>query len=103
MFAIFQSIKSISTDQFTQITDKNIQLLDVRSPQEYRSGHIQQAINVPSQKIDTYRGKKVPHYLICQSGIRSKKAAKYLKKKGYEVINIRGGMNQWTGKKVGGK
>lgn len=37
-------------------------------------------------------------YVICHSGVRSKMAAKKLKKKGYDVINVRGGMSAWTGK-----
>lgn len=41
--------------------------------------------------------------MICQSGMRSRQAAKILTKKGYQVTNVRGGMNQWTGKTVGGK
>ncbi|WP_371259111.1 rhodanese-like domain-containing protein, partial [Streptococcus cristatus] len=37
---------------------------------------------------------------ICHSGVRSKLAAKKLKKKGYDVINVRGGMSAWTGKVI---
>ncbi|MGO1747112.1 rhodanese-like domain-containing protein, partial [Alkalibacterium gilvum] len=37
------------------------------------------------------------------SGMRSKRAAKVLQKKDYQVINVRGGMNQWNGKVRGGK
>ncbi|MGM0124773.1 hypothetical protein IGI37_002167 [Enterococcus sp. AZ194] len=81
MFSLFQPIKSISTTQFAQIIDKNSQLLDIRTPLEYRSGHIQRSINVPLQKINTYKGKKVLHYLICQSGGRSRHTAKIVKKK----------------------
>ena len=36
-------------------------------------------------------------YVICHSGVRSKMAAKKLKKKGYDVINVRGGMSAWPG------
>jgi len=39
-------------------------------------------------------------YVICHSGVRSKLAAKKLKKNGYDVINVRGGMSAWTGKVI---
>ncbi len=39
-------------------------------------------------------------YVICHSGVRSKMAAKKLKKKGYDVVNVQGGMSAWTGKVV---
>jgi rhodanese-related sulfurtransferase len=35
--------------------------------------------------------------------MRSKQAAKILNKKGFDVINVRGGMNQWRGTTKGGK
>lgn len=104
MFSFFQPVKSISTNQLAELAEKNSRIIDVRTPQEYRSGHIRQALSVPLSKIDTYRGKKEETvYLICQSGMRSKQAAKQLKKLGYDVVNVRGGMNQWSGKKIGGR
>lgn len=104
LFSFLQPVKSISTKELADLSEKNSRILDVRTPQEYRAGHIKQALNVPLAKIDTYRGKKEEVvYVICQSGMRSKQAAKQLKKNGYEVINVRGGMNQWSGKKVGGR
>ncbi len=39
-------------------------------------------------------------YVICQSGARSKLAAKKLKHQGYNAINVQGGMNTWRGKIV---
>ena len=104
MFGLFQTIPSITTTALEAELTKNFTILDVRNPSEYRSGHIAKAINVPLNKISGYKGaKETPIYLICQSGMRSKKAAKILQKKGYSVVNIRGGMSQWTGQIRGGK
>lgn len=67
-------------------------------------GHIRQAKNIPLQRILSFKGKQeAPVYVICQSGMRSKQATKELKKMGYDVINVRGGMNQWFEPTVGGK
>ncbi|MBO0477174.1 rhodanese-like domain-containing protein [Vagococcus sp. DIV0080] len=97
MFSLFSKIPSVSTKELETRLDKKIVLLDVRTPAEFKGGHIPQAINKPLNKMNTYQGKEKEVYLICQSGMRSKKAAKTLKNKGYDVINVRGGMSQWSG------
>ncbi|MEY8445655.1 rhodanese-like domain-containing protein [Enterococcus ratti] len=101
---LFQTIKSISTTELKGKLHASIQLIDVRTPAEYQQGHIKQAKNIPLQQIMSFKGKQEePVYLICQSGMRSKQASKILKKMGYEVINVRGGMNQWIEPTIGGK
>jgi len=70
-------------------------IIDVRSPQEYREGHIQQAVNIPleliSKNADKIRKMDKPVITCCQSGARSGRAASRLKRKGIpEVINGRG-------------
>ncbi|MFV0557560.1 MAG: rhodanese-like domain-containing protein [Enterococcus sp.] len=104
MFGLFNTTPSITTNAFTDKLTQNVILLDVRTSQEYRTGHIANAQNIPLNKITTYQGnKEEPIYLICQSGMRSKQAVKTLKKNGYHAINVRGGMNAWTGPTRGGK
>ena len=101
---LFQPTKSISTTELKKKLKNPIQLIDVRTPMEYRGGHIKQAINIPLQRIVSFKGKQSePVYVICQSGMRSKQASKELKKMGYDVMNVRGGMNQWFEPTVGGK
>lgn len=97
MFNCFNKLPTISTQELENKIVERIVLLDVRTPQEYKKGHIHQAINKPLDNINTYNGKENKIYVICQSGMRSKKAAKILKNKGYDVCNIRGGMSQWSG------
>ena len=67
-------------------------IIDVRTPQEYRSGHIQGARNIPLDTIQNFKTNDTV-YVICQSGSRSKAAVKYLRKKGVDAINIQGGLN----------
>ena len=58
-------------------------LLDVRTPQEYREGHIPGSINIPLQQldkaIDAYENKDVPLFVYCHSGARSRQAAAFWK------------------------
>ena len=99
MFHLFTKIDSISTSELEAKLKEPIQLLDVRTPTEFRRGHIKNAKNVPLTEIGSYKPTtKETLYVICHSGVRSKMAAKKLKKKGYDVINVRGGMRAWTGK-----
>lgn len=98
----FKRTPTISTNELErQLSDKP-QIIDVREPSEFRAGHIPGAKNVPLGKVDRYTPKGRT-YVICQSGIRSKRAAKVLLKQGHDVINVRGGMMSWTGAKRGGK
>lgn len=98
MFTLFKRIPSISTRELQDKGIQKLELLDVRTPSEYRSGHISKAKNVPLNKVENYTGAgKDELYVICQSGMRSKQAVRKLRKNGYHAINVRGGMNQWAG------
>lgn len=92
--------KSITTTELENILSKEkITLLDVRSTQEYQSGYIKDSKNIPLQNIGRYQSdKSKPIYIICKSGIRSKFAARTLRQKGYETINVTGGMMSYKGK-----
>ncbi|PRY82297.1 rhodanese-like domain-containing protein [Alkalibacterium olivapovliticus] len=103
MFGLFKSIPSVNTAQLEAELRNKPMILDVRTPGEYRVGHIPGAKNVPLNTIEQYQGKKQAKlYVVCQSGMRSKRVASSLKKKGYEVVNVRGGMSQWSGHVRGG-
>lgn len=77
-------------------------LLDVRTPQEYRKGHIPGSKNVALQTIDKVtsivKNKETPLYVYCYSGSRSSQAVRMLQRMGYtNVINI-GGIASYSGK-----
>jgi rhodanese-related sulfurtransferase len=75
-------------------------LLDVRTPAEYKQGHISGAELIPLDEISTQQS-KIPKnrevVCICASGSRSSHAAQQLSALGYQVSNLRGGMNRWMG------
>ncbi|WP_309386778.1 rhodanese-like domain-containing protein [Cerasicoccus frondis] len=80
-------------------------LIDVRSPGEYRSGHIPGASNYPIDRFTETEVKQLHHAangrrvcLICQSGVRSKRAFAIWKSTGLDnVVELEGGMNRWPG------
>lgn len=82
------------------ISDSRVLVLDVRSPKEFKQGSLAQAININwndtmlfkenVEKLDKSR----PMYIFCQSGIRSAKAAAYLRERGFTVFELEGGLQK---------
>ena len=71
-------------------------IIDVREATEFHQVHIEGAQNLPlSSLADTYEvlDKNQTYYVICKSGIRSAHACQFLEEKGYDVINVPGGMD----------
>ena len=77
-------------------------LLDVRSPQEYREGHIPGSQNVPLQQLD--KVEEVTDnidtilYVYCHSGARSRQAVSLLQAMGYTNVHNIGGIAAYSGK-----
>ncbi len=99
-----QTKTSLTADEFEKAihAKDSIQLLDVRTPGEYGSGHIANALqadwNDPSEfnRRITYIDKKKPIYVYCLGGGRSAAAAKSMRAMGYEnVYELKGGINAW--------
>ncbi len=84
-------------------TDKAV-LLDVRTAEEYREGHIEGSINLPLQAIagigNKVADKNVPIFVHCLSGGRSASAASALKNMGYSNVKNIGGIGNYKGKIV---
>lgn len=81
-------------------SDDNALLIDVREFFEYKKSRIKDAVNVPSSgnlefASDTL-GKENALYLYCTSGFRSKRAASFFGKHGFdEVYSLDGGITRW--------
>lgn len=77
-------------------------LLDVRSEEEYLSGHIPQAVNIPLDKISNVQDVVKSHdsaiFVYCLRGTRSLKAAGVLRKLGYTNVKSIGGIASYKGK-----
>lgn len=78
----------------TLFNNENVTMLDVRTSEEFNSGHIEGFKNIP---VDELRErleeieKNKPVYLICQSGLRSYIASRILEGNGFETYNFSGG------------
>ncbi len=104
-------IENVSATRAYEIINANkdnseFNILDIRTPQEYQSGHIANSINLDyyatdfESKIDSIDKGKT--YLIyCRSGNRSGRAVTLMKQKGFSrVYNMAKGINDWQNNKL---
>ena len=110
LFGQTNDFKIVDANEFAKyIQDKNVTVLDVRTPSEHAEGYIPgtdfniDVLEDSYTKIATEKlPKDKPVALYCRSGNRSKKAAKILSDKGYKVVELGTGFRGWVaaGKKV---
>jgi len=93
---------TISPQQLLNLhhSDKGVELIDVRTPVEYREVHVSFARNVPLDRLDavelTAGRNGSPLYVICRSGSRGQQACENLSAAGYtNVVNVEGGTQAW--------
>jgi rhodanese-related sulfurtransferase len=106
LFKQFAPIKGLKVLKDQEFRDKmkasNSFLIDVREPHEYKTGYIAGAKNMPLSQFKKHV-ETIPKdkgiFLYCQSGMRSKKAARILNTNGFsELSHLQGGLLSWTGK-----
>lgn len=96
-------IMSITPDEAYRIISEGIDhfLLDVRTPEEYREGHIEGATLIPVQELEN-RLAEIPVdkqiIVYCRSGNRSRTAANILLENGFGMVYDMGGINSWIEK-----
>jgi len=91
-----EQVKQLPIEEFSTEDLKNAELVDVRTPEEYLEGHMDDAINIDwydpefiSKFSELPKDKTV--YIYCKKGGRSAKAAKVLDSIGYTVVDLLGG------------
>lgn len=100
--------KSVSPTTFNQQikSSGNPVILDVRTQEEFNTGHIQSAINLDYYEDEFKSGvaklsKDKSYFVYCETGGRSASAAKYMRKEGFRnVVELDGGMSAWVDAKL---
>lgn len=104
---ILADFKTIDAKQALYLleNDDNVTLLDVRTIEEYKSGHLRDATLIPVQALGDNLGmlkqdknKKIIVY--CRTGSRSVSASRILGKNGFTPLNVKGGIIQLMGAKA---
>lgn len=103
MSAFFKrtSVDSIYVDGLDSLIG-TIELIDIRESYEFKTGSIKTATNIPMGELlnspEKYLSKDKKYYIMCQAGGRSRRCTEALANKGYNVVNILGGMGAYKGK-----
>lgn len=115
IFLLLQDLLSNSFNKFesvspliavTKMNSDNTKVLDIRDANEFVKSHIENAINLPLDKLEERissleKHKNQPLIVVCQTGARSVSACKILTKAGFEqVFNLNGGMQSWEDNKL---
>ncbi len=97
---MFQLISIRQLEQYLE-ENRDFVLLDVRSLEEFRAGHLKHAVNIPMeelglrvQNLDRSR----PVVVYCRSGSSSMMAARYMDRLGYTVSSLVGGLSRYHGR-----
>lgn len=104
MFGFLKKVdeKVINVNDIDSLIGK-IDLIDIREDYEYRGGSIKSAKNIPMGKLlenpDKYMEKAKEYYIVCQSGGRSSRACSMLRRQGFDVVNVSGGVGSYAGSK----
>lgn len=97
-----KGVRNISISELkNEIRDNNKLFVDVRTPSEFKGNHIKGFRNIPlhqlAERAEKELAKEKEVIVICQSGMRSQKASKLLKKMGYtKLTNVKSGMSAWS-------
>lgn len=98
------TMKTISPRQLADLNLDKLEIIDVRTPVEFREFHATTARNIPLDRLDPDEVMQQRNgsadeqlYVICRSGARGAKAQKMFQDAGYEsVVNIEGGAEAWA-------
>ncbi len=84
-------------DYDTYIKMKDVNIIDLRSQQDYLVKHFIDAINVPFELLivypERYLLKNKKYLLVCEYGIKSKKTSEILNRLGYYTYSLKNGIN----------
>ncbi len=94
-------VKNITPEELQQRlkNGEDVTLLDVREDHEFRAGHIEGSFHIPlGQVLQRYRelNPDKEAVVICRSGNRSRLACEWLSEKGFDVLNLEGGLIRWN-------
>lgn len=96
-------VVSVTVSVFADSIDNpGVQLVDVRTAEEYAAGHIEGSVNIDvltgkfGETASALLDRAYTVAVYCRSGNRSKNAAQVLSMMGYNVVELNGGYNEWV-------
>lgn len=102
---MFETIKAFfkkASVDYAQLLSEGAVIIDVRTPQEYKGGHIKGSKNIPlaelPHKLKTLTDKNKNYITCCASGMRSASAKSIMKNNGYQNVHNGGGWSSLQSK-----
>ena len=96
------SVELITVEEMDSLVQLgNVQLIDVRTPEEYNEGHIESALNINFyddnfEELIEQVDKSKPVAVYCGKGGRSAKCASFMKNAGFtKIYDLNGGITEW--------
>jgi len=91
--------RNITVKKLKELIPHNIQIIDIRSAEDFKHGFIPGAINICIYQLklypEQYLNKNNTYYFYCNEGDKSNTLCEELSEKGYNVVNIIGGYKKW--------
>lgn len=97
-----QQCREASPEECRRLIEEGCRVLDVRRPDEYARGHLENAVNIDVSAPDFREriaelDRDRPYVVYCKAGVRGAKAMEILRQAGFSrVYNISGGFDNWT-------
>ena len=100
-------MEHIAIEDFHQIVQEkgteNVNVVDVRTPEKFKTAHIKGAINLPLSELEDnldVLDKEKHYYVICQAERFSRQGTEILNNNGFAATNVTSGMNEYPGDTV---
>lgn len=93
--------EDVPTASVPELPPEDLNLLDVREPDEWSAGHAPEALHIPLRDLPARMQELAdlpddrPVYVVCRTGGRSEQATAFLNANGYDACNVAGGMKSW--------
>ncbi|MGF2615946.1 rhodanese-like domain-containing protein [Rossellomorea vietnamensis] len=93
--------EELTNEKAKQMIDAGeVEVIDVRSEEEYSQGHLQHSLLIPLDDLQNRLDeldKNQPYLVVCRTGNRSSQAAEILKSNGFtSVYNLKSGLSAWS-------
>lgn len=96
--------REVGPEEAAGLIDAGALLLDVREDDEWKAGHVAEAMHVPlgqlAERVDELPDDR-PVVVVCRSGRRSAQATAFLAASGFNAVNLAGGMQAWAASGLG--
>jgi rhodanese-related sulfurtransferase len=96
---VTDELPEVAPDEAMALVAEGTILVDVREQSEWDAGHAPDARLLPLSELQEREG-ELPFdtrlLIVCHSGMRSMRATAYLRERGYDAVNVTGGMVAWA-------